>query len=1039
MPKELSYADAVRLLGGTDSRLVKSLDALCGGLLLATAAGGGVFALNLFEAKDELTRLSGELVKGLGQRLRALSRFERNERLSAAHKVIVVTGFFAAMSEARLPIDYAELYLTASTQVAIATGQAVDSDRLRLLTEILNDSGVPGEPEGFVRASGSAALTDYYASLGRRIARYVEGLAVWDSLADAARQTVQDRLCNDVPKVALARYEELLRQLAVDFPEVGFWSARLERAALVEQLRALSTGLAGLGRVLDEMATGGAPDERRSALVNRYRKALSRPIMESGDIPEGLTIPSLAEAYVSPRFRSGLVTPSATIDRESWWEDFPMRGDLQGFLISYLTSVRAADGPLIVLGQPGSGKSVLTKILAARLPATDFMPVRVALRDVPADTDVQSQIEHAVRAETGEDLSWPTLARAAGDALPVILLDGFDELLQATGIGQTDYLEQVARFQEREADQGRPVAVIVTSRTAVADRARIPAVGGMAMKLEPFDEEQVRSWLEVWNTSNAAYFRARGNLPLSAQTLLRNPDLSSQPLLLMMLALYDIADNALQKSDENLDKAGLYEKLVIGFVEREIRKSRPELRGDPLESAVEAELLRLSVAAFSMFNRGRQWVTEGELTADLAALPETRDSPRSATGFREPSTPAQTVVSRFFFIHEAQAVRDDRRLTTVEFLHATFGEYLISRLIACELIDLSAITAVTTLRNRALAAEGFLRALLSFAPLTVRSQVIEFFTAHARLMTQDDAVCIRSLLLDALRSALEPQESHSHEHYRPVHLNAPSRHAAYSANLVLLIVLVGGPVTGRELFPQELFSVKAWRQHVLLWRSQFSGEGWRSLAAALHLKRLWVGDERDITLSVQRWPEPERLEGFWIFRFLPGEEHRRTSTGWRAVLVDELRHESFITCDMAEDVAWHALEPLTQELDARVLADSPHEIEATTAFGQIDENTAVSVTHALVQLWLASSDPSGLKDLERAYEQCLDVIDYSRPIEASEGRNAYYARVVRQLAADRERLSAEFRKRVMHRVLSILDSRDEQLRQWCWEAFEDIT
>ncbi|MCW2917010.1 MAG: hypothetical protein JWN52_5078, partial [Actinomycetia bacterium] len=52
------------------------------------------------------------------------------------------------------------------------------------------------------------------------------------------------------------------------------------------------------------------------------------------------------------------------------------------------------------------------------------------------------------------------------DAMPVIMLDGFDELLQATGIGQTDYLEQVARFQEREGDQGRPVAVIVTSRNS---------------------------------------------------------------------------------------------------------------------------------------------------------------------------------------------------------------------------------------------------------------------------------------------------------------------------------------------------------------------------------------------------------------------------------------------------------------------------------------------------------------------------------------------------------------------------------------------
>ena len=39
-------------------------------------------------------------------------------------------------------------------------------------------------------------------------------------------------------------------------------------------------------------------------------------------------------------------------------------------------------------------------------------------------------------------------------------LDGFDELLQATGVSQSDYLDRVVRFQQREADQGRPVAVL---------------------------------------------------------------------------------------------------------------------------------------------------------------------------------------------------------------------------------------------------------------------------------------------------------------------------------------------------------------------------------------------------------------------------------------------------------------------------------------------------------------------------------------------------------------------------------------------------
>jgi hypothetical protein len=46
---------------------------------------------------------------------------------------------------------------------------------------------------------------------------------------------------------------------------------------------------------------------------------------------------------------------------------------------------------------------------------------------VPVVTEVPPQPPY------GERLDWPTLARSSDGALPVVLLDGFDELLQATG------------------------------------------------------------------------------------------------------------------------------------------------------------------------------------------------------------------------------------------------------------------------------------------------------------------------------------------------------------------------------------------------------------------------------------------------------------------------------------------------------------------------------------------------------------------------------------------------------------------------------
>jgi hypothetical protein len=1038
MSDKLGYADAVKLLGGADKGIVSALDGLTGGLLLATTGGGASFVMSLFDVRGELARLNQELVSSLGDQIRGLGRFDRTQRLAAAHSVIVLTGFFEAVSGTGLPFDARMLRLDKSAQVGISTGEGVPSQRLGVLAGILNDSDVPSEYGRPGADTGPGLLEEFYARLSGRLLAYVEGLAAWEDAGPGAREAFAGALRDRVPGAAARRYEEHLRHLASDFPEVAFWVSRLDHATTREQLQALRTGLAGLGQVLDQIASGGPPDDRREALARRYHRSLGRPIVATGDVPEGMTIPSLADAYLSPRYRAAPAARGARLDQEPWWQEHPVRDDLEALLIGHLTSVTATEAPLIVLGQPGSGKSVLTRVIAARLPARDYLAVRVELREVPADADLQAQIEYAIRDATGETMSWPALARSAGGALPVVLLDGFDELLQATGIGQTDYLEQVVRFQEREADQGRPVAVIVTSRTAVADRARIPAGGAVAVRLEPFTDEQIRLWLAIWNASNAGYLARRRLLPLSADVVLRQQQqLARQPLLLLMLALHDADDNALQQHAAGLGEADLYERILTGFAEREVRKSLPGIEAEPLRAAVEQELLRLSVAAFAMFNRNRLWVTEEELSADLTALLGAGDTVQPATSFRAAPTPAQLVVGRFFFIHQAQAMLGGTVLTTCEFLHATFGEFLSARLILRELGDLAAVAAT---RSRRAAEDSFLRALLSFAPLTLRSTIPDFLTTLTRQLSGSTRQVLRGLLLAAFHGALDPSTGSGYDRYGPGRVSVPARHAAYSANLLLLIAVIGGPVTGRELFPGRRFPAAEWRRHAMLWRSQFTAEGWKNLAAALRLQRIWHAGDREICVSLDPW-QPPGIDSFWTFRIPPGDKMRK-GYGWRHILTEDIRKESYFTCDTVDDIIWHGIEPISVDLDLRGGNDQ-RDVEATTAFSAISDEEAVSVTHAMIRLWLTSSHPAGAGELQKAYKDCLTAIEGSRPDYDAGSRNDYLARVLRQLAADRERLPGEFRAELLSRLRkSILQepylSDHPILRDWAAGAFSDL-
>src|SRR5260370_7742293 len=115
----LSYADAVRLMGGQQSRTIAARDRLAGGLLLVASAAGSGFALSLFEAKGELARLSAELVQGLGERLRGLDRFARTERLAAAHSVVALTAFFEVLARSHRPAGWAAPLTVVSRPVSM--------------------------------------------------------------------------------------------------------------------------------------------------------------------------------------------------------------------------------------------------------------------------------------------------------------------------------------------------------------------------------------------------------------------------------------------------------------------------------------------------------------------------------------------------------------------------------------------------------------------------------------------------------------------------------------------------------------------------------------------------------------------------------------------------------------------------------------------------------------------------------------------------------------------------------------------------------
>jgi hypothetical protein len=883
--KTLGYDDAVKLLG-SESKVVAALSKLAGAGLVALSASGVPAALGLFDLKNEVADLGQEAVKTLRKRLTGLGRFKRSELLEAAHAVLVVSAFFTALddldAELETALNSASLELTGAEQAALATDKSQPGacGLADLAHELITPGQIPGLDMGMTdRGNG---LRAYYNGLAHKVSRFATGTSTWDERDETTRDRWSQAITEILPSRALVRYEEQVTRLSGEFPEFAFWAHRVGIQTILSELRAVRKNTTELGTALHTAtallataAYGSSPEKVRSDLISRYREQVAKPVAgAAGTTADEVRLPPLQELYVTPSYRLLKPQSPATdgIERitETRWMQAPCHADLGAMVLEYLISTEAAQVPLVLLGQPGSGKSVFTQMLAAELDPRDYIVIRVELRAVPADTGIQQQIEAGLENLTGNPMPWSTLAQAAGSAQPVILLDGFDELLQASGVSHFDFLERVQEFQEREAELHRPVAVIVTSRTAVANQVRYPA-GTPVARLEEFEDDQVSQWLSVWNHSNPAR-------PLEAKTALAQGELARQPLLLFLLALFHSGGGNLTPG---ISQAHLFERLFNNFVERDIAKLDRNLTELQRQHAIQHDLDNLSMVAFAMFNRGRQSVTDADLIADLTSLqPENNGQARPAARAAALSI-ADRMAGRFFFrlfMHTDEATRGQHAMrSSYEFLHASFGEFLVGRWIVNELSRLGE-------QVRRTADDPYpqppndskLHALLSVTVLSTREQrVLGFIEDLLAGKSAVELVDLRKLIDTLFHTCLRPRSHNAYPQYQPSVQTAPTAYAAYSANLILLLLLVTqaeGSSTkelGRSRIPvSELGTlgttpvlqhrkIDSFRAVTRLWHAQLTPSEWNSLLEVVRVystrQKIKESNIQEPGLEIGRW------------------------------------------------------------------------------------------------------------------------------------------------------------------------------------------
>jgi hypothetical protein len=316
------------------------------------------------------------------------------------------------------------------------------------------------------------------------------------------------------------------------------------------------------------------------------------------------------------------------------------------------------------------------------------------------------------------------------------------------------------------------VRVIVTSRVTLIDKAVVPP-GTTIVRLAEFDNDRRAAWTAVWNGHNQAYFTKSGTRPLALPANDKIIELAEQPLLLLMLAIYDAIGNQLSARPD-IDRTQLYHELLTRFIVRELSKGTGGAAFAGLPEAdrraeTGREMEHLGVAAVGMFNRADVKLRRDDLNRDLRYFKAERGP--AADGVRRMSR-ADLLLGSFFFVHESRSrlvggsteaetepaglefgpdqQAGDRTArgsagpvtgpAAFEFLHNTFGEFLAADFILRRVLaEADAVCALSgnavladTLRQRLSTVSPSWFACLMHTPLHTRPNILTLLREWGR-------------------------------------------------------------------------------------------------------------------------------------------------------------------------------------------------------------------------------------------------------------------------------------------------------------------
>lgn len=577
-------------------------------------------------------------------------------------------------------------------------------------------------------------LKEFYDLLNHEFVEFFKKLSFWEGLKENERDAFSG-VMRGIPNKAVENYQKQYYELSIKFNDFFVWGNIQEHKEIKQRI---DVGFEEISKQIVTYYERFKEEKAKETLVKYerlYLEYINEEIIDTSEMEsfsaEDIVFPAKKHIFIPQSFQTLLYKNSMQLEQEVTWKNCKERENIGKFISDTLRHPILGQLPLLILGLPGAGKSLLCNMLAAKILLHEYHVIIIKLRDTVADETISQQISQQMKRDFTNACTWDDIAES-GISKPVLLIfDGYDELLQASGRTHSDFIKKISEFQKNQRNiYNIFVRCIVTSRTILIDKALIMD-NTPIIKLCDFNEKRIELWGDIWNEKNEYFFKKNELEAFEIDKSSKIYELAKQPLLLLMLALYDSNSNALKKQ-KNMNSTELYYSLIWEFISREKRKDNifRSKQENEQQEIIEREVRKLSIAALGMYNRKALYIRSTELQSDIEFIQQKENETDQLKNAELKES--DKLLGSFLFVQKLKSTeiveKGEIKNTAYQFLHNTFGEFLTAYFIVCEISDILDWISLLLKRNMGhqwgLSEQRAWHACLIYAPLFSRPVVI---------------------------------------------------------------------------------------------------------------------------------------------------------------------------------------------------------------------------------------------------------------------------------------------------------------------------